>query len=115
MRKTVKILILTILFFILGYTPVFAISIPSPITLESIGELITKVSGVVTPLAVLGFIFSVIYAGFVRMTAGGNPEKEAKSMKIATAAAVGFAIIALAPLIVKVLASLLGVQGTLVS
>jgi hypothetical protein len=89
--------------------------IPNPTTLENLGQLIEKASGVVTPLAVVGFIFSVIYAGFVRMTAAGNAEKEAKSMKIAIAAAIGFAIMALAPLLVKVLASFLNVDQDLVT
>lgn len=94
--------------------PVNAEDIPSPTDLETIGDLITKVSGIVTPLAVLGFIFSVIYAGFVRMTAAGNPEKEGKSMKIAVGAAIGFAIIALAPLLVKLLANLLNIDDEII-
>jgi hypothetical protein len=89
--------------------------IRNPTTLQNLGQLITKISGVSTPLAVIGFIFSVIYAGFIRMTAAGNPEKEAKSMKIAIAAAVGFAIIALAPLAVRVLGSLLNVEQELIT
>lgn len=89
--------------------------IPSVIGIGNIGELITKVSGLTIPFAVLGFIASVIYAGFVRMTALGNPEKEAKSMKIAIAAAVGFAIIALAPLLVTLLGNFLDIEETLIS
>ncbi|MFC1780500.1 hypothetical protein ACFLY9_02300 [Patescibacteria group bacterium] len=89
--------------------------IPNPTGLKNLGQLIEKASGVVTPLAVVGFIFSVIYAGFVRMTAAGNAEKEAKSMKIAIAAAIGFAIMALAPLLVRVLANFLNVDQDLVS
>lgn len=89
-------------------------SIPNPTGLENIGQLITRASGITTPFAVVGFIFSVIYAGFVRMTAAGNPEKEAKSMKIAIAAAVGFIIITLAPLFVRVLGSFLEVDQSLI-
>jgi hypothetical protein len=89
-------------------------TIPIPTTLVSLGELITKASGITTPLSVVGFIFTVIYAGFVRMTAAGNPDKEGKSMKIAIGAAVGFAIMALAPLLVRILASLLDIDTALV-
>lgn len=103
-----------ILIFVFTTSPVVAVDIDNPTSLTSIGALIAKVSGLVPPFAVLGFIFSVIYAGFVKMTAAGNPEKEAKSMKIAIAAAVGFAIIALAPLIVNIVANILGVNKTLV-
>ena len=96
--------------FLVGFAhPVQAVTLISPIRFESLGEIITRASSIVTPLAVLGFIFTVIYAGWIRMTAAGDPEKEKKSMKVAIGAAVGFAIIALAPLIVKLLASLLGV------
>ncbi len=94
---------------------VLAADVPNPTALDNIGELIEKASGVTTPLAVIGFIFCVIYAGFVRMTAAGNPEKEAKSMKIAIAAAVGFIIMALAPVLVKVLGNFLEVNQDLVS
>jgi hypothetical protein len=101
--------------FLLNTSSVYAVDIISPTTISSVGELISKVSGLVAPIAVLGFIASVISAGFVRMFATGNPEKEAKSMKIAVAAAIGFAIIALAPLLVKVFASIIGVNTTLVT
>ena len=96
-------------------TPPSGNSIPKITLLDTIGDLITKVSGVVTPLAVLGFIFTVIYAGFIRMTASGNAEKEAKSMKVAVGAAIGFAIIALAPLLVKLLSSLLNLDPGIIS
>lgn len=105
-----------LLLFVLGTVPVSAAEnkIPPPTSLGSIGELINKVSGVTTPLAVVGFIFMVIYAGFVRMTAAGSPDKEAKGMKIAVSAAIGFAIIALAPLLVKVIANIIGVKEEIV-
>ena len=104
-----------LLFYFFLYTPVRAEKIESPINLESIGELINQVSGITAPLAALGFIAMVIYAGFVRMTAAGNPEKEAKGMKIAVSAAIGFAIIALAPLLVRVIGNILGVREDILS
>jgi len=115
MKRLIKITLLSISIYSLLATPAYAVEIISPITLDSIGTLINKVSGITTPFAVLGFIFCVIFAGWTRMTAAGNAEKEAKSMKIAVSAAIGFAIIALAPLVVKVLASLIGVKTEIVS
>jgi hypothetical protein len=114
MRK-VRILLFTFLFFVIGGNPVYAdeVQLKNPTSLENIGTLITKVSGVVTPLAVVGFIFMVIYAGFVRMTAAGDVEKEKRGMKIAVSAMIGFAIIALAPLLINVLARLIGVSTSL--
>lgn len=88
--------------------------VPNPTLLENIGELLSKLSAIVPPFAVLGFVASVIYAGFIRMTAAGNAEKESKSMKIAIAAAVGFAIIALAIPLVNLLSSFLGVKEPIV-
>ena len=116
MKKIPTVLFISLIF-LHAPSPVLANGekIPSPITLGSIGELINKVSGLTTPLAVVGFIAMVIYAGLVRMTAAGNPDKEAKGMKIAVSAMIGFAIIALAPLVVKVLARLIGVQETIIS
>lgn len=85
-------------------------TIPNPISSDTIGEIITKASSLIAPFAVLGFTGCIIYAGYIRMFAAGNPEKEAKSMKIAIAAAIGFAIIALAPVIMTIIANLIGVK-----
>jgi hypothetical protein len=122
MKRLINIILFTIfLFFTNGYSVLAAAPtetrtpIVNPIEIGDLGALITKLSGIVTPLAVLGFIFSVIAAGWVRMTAAGNPEKEGKSMKMAVSAAIGFAIIALAPLIVKVFAKLIGVNTEILS
>ncbi len=95
--------------------PVYAVDIVSPIKLKNVGELINRISGLVIPLSVVGFIFSIIYAGFIRMTSAGNPDKEAKSMKVAISAAIGFAIMALAPIIVRVVVNLLGVEQNVIS
>jgi len=101
-----------ILFFILLYIvqSVHAAELPNPTTMENLGGIITKVSGLIPPIAVVGFIGSILYAGFTRMTAAGNAEKEAKSMKIAIAAATGFLIIALAPLIVRLVGWIFGIR-----
>lgn len=117
MKERLKYFPLTIIsFLLLGKSlPIRAVEVPSPIdpSIENIGQIISKISGLITPISVLGFIFTVIYAGFVRMTAAGDPEKEKKGMKIAVGAAIGFAIMALAPLFVKVLARIMGLDPTL--
>lgn len=84
--------------------------VQNPIGFTKIGEIIGQVGNIVTPIAVLGFIGSIVYAGFTRMTAAGNPEKEKKSMSIAISAAIGFAIIALAPVIVKLVEKFLKID-----
>ncbi len=115
MKKKSLMFLTTIISTLIFTKPVYAAKIKSPISLTNIGQVITRASGVVTPLAVLGFIFAVIYAGYTRMFALGNPDKEAKSMKIAVAAATGFAIIALAPVIVQVLGKLIGVNQDIIT
>lgn len=89
--------------------------IPNVTGIANLGELIQKGSGLVTPFAVIGFMGSVIYAGFIRLFAAGDSEKEGKSMKIAISAAVGFAIIAFAPLIVRIVATFLNLDSNLVT
>ncbi|MEI6462570.1 MAG: pilin [bacterium] len=90
-------------------------SIPNVIDIGSIGEFITRISNFVQPVAIVALIACVIGAGFVRLTSAGNSEKEAQSMKILTSAAIGFAIIALAPLIVNILTTLLKVNSNIVT
>lgn len=114
-----KKFLVTISFLLLGVLSfpnhVYAAQIPNPTGISDIGTLIARVSGLVTPIAVLGFVGSVIYAGYTRMFALGDSEKEKKSMKIATGAAIGFAIIAMAPLIVKIFGGLLKVNQDIIS
>ncbi|MEI6887073.1 MAG: hypothetical protein WCK31_02435 [bacterium] len=95
-------------------SPVNAATIANPTAITSIGELINRISGFIQPAAIVALIACVIGAGFVRLTSAGNSEKEAQSMKILTAAAIGFAIIVLAPLIVNILTTLLKVNSSLI-
>jgi hypothetical protein len=87
--------------------------IANPIMLDNIGALISRASIVTTPLAVVGMIFSLIYGGFVKMTALGNAEREQKSKAIWGAAFIGFLMIAFAPVIIRIITSILGVNTDL--
>lgn len=108
---TLNLTIFTYIFFFLKKINAATVAtIKSPITVTSIPGMIIKISSVIRPLTILGFIVCVSYAGFVRMTALGNAEKEGKSVKIATAAAIGFAIITLAPVLVVIIARMLGLD-----
>lgn len=114
MKKIFSFFLATLLLFLALPQNVYAVAINDVTGLGSIGDLISDISGLVVPFAVLGFIGSVLYAGYTRMFALGDPEKEKKSMKIAVGAAIGFAIIALAPLIVKIAGSLLKVDSNII-
>lgn len=77
-------------------------------------SLIERVVGYIRPLIAVAFLFVIIYGGFTRMTAAGDPEKEKKSNAILTAGIVGFAIIVLAPALVRLVSSLIGIQGEVI-
>lgn len=71
---------------------------------------INLISRIIFPLTALAFVGAWIYAGFLRITAAGNPEKVKKSNQILTNSIIGFVIIALTGVIVNTMCALLGVQ-----
>ncbi len=90
-------------------------NIPNPVKYNSLEEVINTILGLVRPIVVLVFLATVMYAGWVRLTAQDNAEKVEQSTKIMVAAAVGFGIIVLAPVVVEFVGSLIGVQGGLLN
>jgi ABC-type multidrug transport system permease subunit len=82
----------------------------NPPTSLSIPDFIQALTNIIPGIIVLIFLLMLIYGGFTRMTAGGDPEKEEQSNKILTAAVVGFLIIALSPIIINILGRFLGVD-----
>lgn len=77
----------------------------------NIVDVVERLVGYIRPLIAVVFLFVIIYGGFVRMTAAGDAEKEKKSNAILTAGVVGFIIIVLAPVIVKIVSDLIGIRG----
>lgn len=84
---------------------------PTNITVIS---LFQSILNILPPLLLLVFMGVIIYGGYVRMTASGDPENEKKSTQILTAGVIGFILIALAPLIVNLLGTFLGL-GNLIT
>lgn len=74
-------------------------------------SFINRITNYIQPLIAVIFLFVIVYGGFVRMTAAGDPEKEKKSTMILTAGIVGFLIIVLAPAIVNLVTSIIGLQS----
>ena len=110
------VLILTILFAgLFTYTKVQAQSggeIPCPLAGGcDLIENVQKLTGLVRPIAIIALIGVIIYGGFTRLTAAGDPEKEKKSMQILTAGIVGFLIIVFAGVLVGFIGDLLGVEN----
>jgi len=87
------------------------IQVPNPSRYGSLEEIINVLGGLIRPIVILALIVMLMYGGWVRLTARDDPKKVEASSKIITAAIVGFAIIVLAPVIVRFVGSLLGVQG----
>jgi hypothetical protein len=81
----------------------------SPTDITILG-LIRGVLSVLPPLILLVFLGVMMYGGYTRMTAAGDPDKEKTSNQILTAGVIGFVIIALSPLIINVLGRLLGID-----
>lgn len=84
--------------------------IPNPGPFNDLSSVIKFFTGIIFPLTALGLLAALIIAGFTRMTAAGDAEKEKKSMQIITSAIIGFVIIALAGVIVNSMCALLGVS-----
>lgn len=88
--------------------------IPNPIGVDSVAGVINKVSGFVQPILVITLLVLIFAAGFTRLTSAGDADKEQKSVKILTSAVIGFIIVVLAPLIIKIVSSILGVKDLLI-
>lgn len=90
-------------------------TVPNPVIFDSLEDVINFVlTNTLRQALVLALVGLFIYGGWVRMTARDDEKKLVSSVKIMTAAAGGFVIIALAPAIVDFIGSLIGVQGNLV-
>ncbi|MFW5702565.1 MAG: hypothetical protein ACOCXP_01210 [Candidatus Dojkabacteria bacterium] len=87
------------------------ITSPTDITILS---LIRGVVSLLPGLIVMVFLGMLIYGGFVKMTAAGDPEKEKQSSQILTAAVVGFVIIVISPFVINILGRLLGIDNLLI-
>ena len=96
----------------LFFSPVKADTIPCPLPTElcDMRSAIGSLTSIILPAAALVLLVVLIYAGFTKLTAAGDAEKEKRAMQIIQAAIIGFAIIALAGVIVGTLSSLFGIK-----
>lgn len=98
-----------------SYAAPTAPEIKNPLGFGTIAGLVNRASGFIQPLALIALVACIIAAGFIRLTSAGDSEKEQKSVKILVSAAIGFFIIVLAPLLVRIIGSILGVDSTLLN
>jgi hypothetical protein len=89
------------------------IKVPSPTSFTSLEEIINTVGSLLRPAVVIVFLAVTMYGGWLWLTARDNEEQVAKSKKVIVAGAIGFVIVALAPVIVEFVGKLLGIQGNL--
>lgn len=89
------------------------VNIPNPSRFNNLEEIINTAGNLIRTAMVLTFLGVVMYGGWVRMTAREDAKKVEASSKIIVAGAIGFGIIVLAPVVVDLVGTLLGVQGGL--
>jgi hypothetical protein len=108
--KLILILILLINFSFLLFPTVKAVTIPCPLPVELCDgrSALNTLSALILPVAALVLLLVLVYAGFTKLTAAGDAEKEKKAMQIIQAAVIGFAIIALAGVIVGTIGGFFG-------
>lgn len=83
-------------------------SLPNPLGVNTIQDIIPKVLSSLIDIAVPIGAIAIIYGAFQMLTAGGDPEKFTKGRKTITYAAIGVAVIILANAIIAVVKSVLG-------
>ena len=83
-------------------------TIESPTEIKTLNDLVNYAMGWAKTIAVIMLLAYITYGGYTKLTAAGDPEKEAKSPKIITMAIVGFFIIIVAPFITKTIGALFG-------
>jgi len=90
----------------------YAIAIENPLssTFKDIPSIVNWASSYILPLATLVLLGIIVYAGFLRLTSAGNPDKEKQSMQTLTSGIVGFALVLSAALVVSIIGALFGVR-----
>lgn len=111
----IKLFIIALLIanFSLFFSPtVKAETIPCPLPPELCDgrSALNTLSSFILPVAALILLIVLIYAGFTKLTAAGDAEKEKKAMQIIQAAIIGFVIIALAGVIVGTIGGFFGIK-----
>jgi len=111
MTKT-KPFIFSLLAYSLLTSVTSAVAIVTPLSKEfkDLPSIINWASSYVLPVATLALIGIIIYAGFIKLTSMGNPEKEKQSMQTLTSGVVGFALILSASLIIGILGAMFGIR-----
>lgn len=80
--------------------------IPNPLGITTLNELVTKIMGAVTTVAVPVVIAMVLWGAFKVITSAGDPQKAKDGGMIVFYAAVGFGLLLISDGIVAIMQSL---------
>lgn len=99
---------LLILSFLIPLTVRGQITIPNPLEAETIEELIDNIIDFIFLISLAIAPIMILVAGFLFLTAGGNPQKVSQAKNLILYTVIGLAIILLAKGLIAVLKSVLG-------
>jgi hypothetical protein len=84
------------------------VSIPNPLQVNTISDLISRIANYVFWVATAIFPLVIVYGAFQLLTTGGDVEKAIIGRKTITYAVIGYALIFISTGIPKIIADLLG-------
>ncbi len=87
------------------------LKIPNPSRYDSLEEIISAAGSLIRPLFLITFGAMLLFGAFILLTSQGDEEKIQNSRKTMIAAIIGFVIAALAPTVVGIITSFLGVES----
>ncbi|MCA9379938.1 hypothetical protein KC675_02035 [Candidatus Dojkabacteria bacterium] len=87
-------------------------NIPNPAgeAFKDFPTAVATLSSWIRSLAILVYLAMLLYAGYVRMTAGGDPEKAKKAMQIIMYSTTGFILIIIAPLVIRTVGAIFQIE-----
>lgn len=81
---------------------------------ETLGDLINKVVSFIIPLAAIILFFVLVWGGYDLMMSQGNPEKLKSAQAKITTGIIGFVLLILSYLIVKLISVIFGLGGGII-
>lgn len=85
-----------------------SIDIPNPLKVNSISALIDRLLTYVITIATILLPLAIIYAAYLFMTSGGDPEKVTEGRKTILYAVLGYALILISKGVAMIVAEILG-------
>lgn len=80
-------------------------------SVDSLGKLITKILGFLMPMAGIVLLFVLISGGYDYMMSEGNPEKIKSAQGKITSGIIGFILLIVSFLVVRLIALIFGLGG----